>query len=416
MNSNSTIRDPALWEAGEGRIRWAVRHSPVLRRLAASLFSDGALRGRRLALVIHLGPKTAYLARLLTDAGAEVVAVSSNPGSVHDDVAAALAHGGVTVHAVRGCSTAEWEGHVTRAIEFAPELIIDDGAELVTRLLDQRPDLAGQIIGSSEETTTGVHRLKALEAAGRLTWPAIAANTARCKHLFDNRYGTGQSAVTAILRATNLWLGGKTVVVAGYGWVGRGVADYASGLGAQVVVAETDPVRALEAHTHGYQVASLSEAAGRGNLFITCTGNLNVVDAQHLAAMRDGALLANAGHHAREINVAALEAQAAASRQARPNVTEYTLRDGRRLYLLARGQVVNLTAGEGHPVEIMDLTFAVQASALHYLATHAGSLPAGVNVLPPAIDEGIARAKLESLGIGIDRLTPAQTEFMAQWQ
>ena len=414
--AESTIRDIELWEAGEGRTRWAMRHSPVLQRLAKTVLADGALSGKRLALVIHLGPKTAYLAVMLAEAGADLVVVSSNPGSVHDDVAAALVKRGIRVHAIRGCSPEEWESHLDRAIEFAPQLIMDDGAEIVSRLVTRRPDLAGQIVGSSEETTTGVHRLEALSKEGRLTWPAIAANSAKCKHLFDNRFGTGQSALASIIRNTNLWLAGKHVVVAGYGWVGKGVAEYARGWGARVIVTEVDPVAALEAHAFGHQVMSMDEAAGIGDVFVTCTGSLNVIDQDHLARMKDGALLSNAGHHALEINVSALEAMAVSRRAARPNVTEYTLPNGRRLHLIARGHLVNITAAEAHPIEIMDLTFAVQARALHYLARHGAEMAPGVHLLPEEIDASIARTKLESLGIFIDAITPQQETFLAQWQ
>lgn len=414
--AESTIRDIELWEAGAGRTQWARRHSPVLQRLAGTILADGALAGKRLALVIHLGPKTAYLAVILAEAGAELVVVSSNPGSVHDDVAAALVHRGVRVHAIRDCPADEWERHIDRAIDFAPQLIMDDGAEIVSRMVVRRPELTEHIIGSSEETTTGVLRLEALEQEGKLTWPAIAANAAQCKHLFDNRFGTGQSSLAAIIRNTNLWLAGKHVVVIGYGWVGRGVAEYARGWGAQVIVTEVDPVAALEAHAFGHQVMSMDEAAEIGDVFITCTGSLNVIDEAHLAKMKDGALLANAGHHALEINVKALEAMAASQRTARPNVTEYRLPDGRRLHLLARGHLVNITAAEAHPIEIMDLTFAVQARALHYLASHGPQMPPGVHRLPAEVDASIAQTKLESLGISIDEVTPEQEAFLADWQ
>jgi adenosylhomocysteinase len=406
----SRIADPSLAPAGEERIRWAARHSPVLNRLARERLGDGALRGRRIAVVIHLEAKTAHFATLLGEAGAEVVVAASNPGSTQDAICAALVARGIEVHGTHGASEDEFEGDLTAVAESAPELVVDDGAELTARIVERRPDLAGRLLGVTEETTTGVVRLRAMEAAGRLSFPAIAANDAACKHLFDNRYGTGQSTLAAILRLTNLSAAGKTICVIGYGWVGKGLARYAEGLGARVVVVEVDPIPALEAHMDGHAVRTLEDALPEAEIVITATGGIDALAGAALADLTDGVVLANAGHHDREIDVAAL----GPGEEVRPGVTRHELPHGAgHAFVLAGGRLVNIAGADGHPVEIMDLSFSVQALAAHLLAR--GELAPGLHRLPADLDREIARTKLATLGIELDELTPAQRAFLDSW-
>jgi adenosylhomocysteinase len=410
----SRIAQPNLAPDGEQRIRWVARHSPVLNHLARERLADGALKGRRVAVVVHLEAKTAYLATLLAEAGAEVVAAGSNPGSTQDAVCAALMSRGIEVHASHGASPEQFEEDLQAVIDTAPELVVDDGAELTARLLRRRPELATGLRGVTEETTTGVVRLRAMEAEGRLGFPAIAANDARCKHLFDNRYGTGQSTLAAVFGLTNLAASLRRVCVVGYGWVGKGLARYAEGMGARVTVVEVDPVKALEAHMDGHQVARLAQALPEADLVLTGTGAIEVIGREALPHLKDGVILANAGHHDREIDREALAQAAVQVDEVRSGITRYTLPDGRRVYLLVQGRLVNIAGGDGHPVEIMDLSFSVQALALHHLATN--KLATGVHPFPAELDREIARTKLATLGIQIDELTAAQEEFFRSWQ
>jgi adenosylhomocysteinase len=344
-------------------------------------------------MTIHLEAKTAYLALLLSKVGADVTVAGSNPLSTQDDVCAALVERGVRVFAVHDPADEEFERYLHLTLETGPEIIVDDGAELVGRLVDAHLELLGNVIGASEETTTGILKLRAMEEEGVLPFPVLAANDARMKHLFDNRYGTGHSSLVALLANTNLFISGKAVVVMGYGWVGRGLAKYADGLGARVIVCEPDPVKLLEAHAEGYQVMNSLAAAGK-----------------------DGALLANAGHYDHEFDLAALSEMSVSSREARKNVTEYELSDGRRLHVLARGRLVNIAAADGHPVEIMDLTFAVQALAVHYLAKNASAMRPGLHTVPAGIDERVARAKLTSLSVEPEQLTQEQIAYQRSWR
>jgi adenosylhomocysteinase len=416
MIRESVIKNPTLAPEGHRKIDWVAQHSPVLNTISKNQLADGALRGRKIAMTIHLEAKTAYLALLLSEAGADVTVAGSNPLSTQDDVCAALVERGVRVFATHDPTDEEFEWYLHQTIETGPELIIDDGAELVGRLVDANPNLVGNVVGASEETTTGILKLKAMEAEGVLPFPVLAANDARMKHLFDNRYGTGHSSLVALLSSTNLFISGKAVVVMGFGWVGRGLAKYADGLGARVIVCEPDPVKLLEAYAEGYEVMNSMKAAEIGDVFLTGTGNLKVLDKAHLERMKDGVLLANAGHYDHEFDLDALQEMSASSGEVRKNVTEYELPDGRRLHVLARGRLVNIAAGDGHPVEIMDLTFAVQALAAHHLAKNAAEMRPGLHTIPVEIDELVARAKLASLGVEPERLTEEQIRYQKSWR
>ncbi|MFB3153529.1 MAG: adenosylhomocysteinase [Candidatus Acidiferrales bacterium] len=416
MPAASTIRDLSLAPEGERKIEWVAIHSHTLNALKRSRLDDGSLRGRRIALAIHLEAKTAYLAWLFQEAGAEVTVTGSNPFSTQDDVAAALVKRGLRVHALHGVDAATFDRHLLQTLDSRPEFIVDDGAELVTRLHQHRPQLLPGVRGASEETTSGIIRLQAMQRESALKIPVIAANNARCKQLFDNRYGTGQSTLTAVMSATNLLIAGKTTVVAGYGWTGRGLAFYARGFGARVTVVEVDPVKALEALADGFAVMSLAEAAPLGDLFLTATGSIGVLRREHFERMKNGALLANAGNYAHEIDVPALRQLAREQREVRRHVTEYVLRDGRRLHLLAQGALVNIAASDGHPIEIMDLSFSVQALAVHYLAQHADELKPGVVPLPDEIDVAIARTRLELLGVRLEKTTAEQQAYQQSWR
>ena len=416
MRPESTIRDLSLAPEGERKIQWVAQHAHTLNSFAAERLSDGALRGRRIAIAVHLEAKTAYLAWLFHEAGAEVAATGSNPFSTQDDVCAALVRRGVTVHAIHGADPKTFDEHLLATLDFEPDLIVDDGAELVTRLHRERRELLPTVRGASEETTSGVLRLRAMEREGALEIPVIVANEARCKHLFDNRYGTGQSALTAILSATNLLLAGKTVVVAGYGWVGQGLALYCRGFGARVVVVETDPFKGLEAASNGFEVSTMIDAAPVGDVFVTGTGSIGVLRGEHFERMKDGALLANAGNFAHEIDVPALAAMAVEERDARRHVTEYVLPDGRRIHLLAQGALVNIAASDGHPVEIMDLSFSVQMLSIHHLARHGRELAPGVHALPAEVDDAIARRRLALLGMKLEEPTADQLAYARSWK
>jgi adenosylhomocysteinase len=416
MIEESIVKDPALAPEGRRKIDWVAQHAPVLNAIFEERLSDGSLDGRKIAMTIHLEAKTAYLAILLSEAGAEVTVSGSNPLSTQDDVCAALAERGVRVFATHDPSEDEFEGFLLRTIETEPEIIIDDGAELVSRMILHRPDLLEGVIGASEETTTGILKLRAMDTEKALTFPVLAANDARMKHLFDNRYGTGHSSIVSLLSNTNLFISGKTVVVMGFGWVGRGLAKYAKGMGARVVVCEPEPVKLLEAYAEGYEAMNSLAAAEIGDVFITGTGNLKVLGSEHFSRMKDGVLLANAGHYDHEFDLAALAGEAVAVREARRNVTEYEMEDGRRFHVLARGRLVNIAAADGHPVEIMDLTFAVQALAAHLLANHASEMTPGLHTIPDEIDDYVARTKLATLGVEPEELTEEQIEYLKSWR
>ena len=409
---NSRIADPALATEGHRRIEWARRHMPVLHRLLEERLSDGALNGRKVAVVVHLEAKTACLVLALQEAGAQVVAAGSNPLSTQDAVCAALVERGVEVHARHGVSQDEFTADLLAVAETGPELVIDDGLELTRRTAEHRPDVYAQLQGVSEETTTGVARLRALEAEGRLPFPAIAANDAKCKHMFDNPYGTGQTTLTALLALTNVLAAGREFCVVGYGWVGKGLARAADGLGGRVTVVELDPVRALTAHMDGYRVASLANALPDADVVLTATGLIEAIGADSFPALKDGVLLANAGHHDREIDVPALAAVADEVIEARPKVKTYVLGD-RRVNVLAGGALVNIAGLDGNPIEIMDLSFSVQALSVHLLAS--GGVPPGLNRFPDELDDLIARTKLATLGIELDHPTDAQLAFRASW-
>jgi adenosylhomocysteinase len=408
----SRIADPDLWPDGDRRIDWVARHARVLNRLGRERLSDGALRGRRVAVVVHLEAKTAYLALLLAEAGAEVVAAGSNPQSTQDAVCAALVRRGVEVHARHGASADEFTADLLAVADTAPEIVIDDGAELTRRIVERRPDLVARLAGISEETTTGVGRLRALDAAGLLTFPAIAANDARCKHLFDNAYGTAETTLTAILALTNVLAAGREFCVVGYGWVGRGIARAASGLGGRVTVVELDPVQALTAHMDGHRVAPLAAALPEADVVITATGLVEAVGADAFGYLKDGAILANAGHHDREIDVPALAAAADEARDTRRGVRTFVLGD-RDVHVLVDGALVNIAGLDGNPIEIMDLSFSVQALSAHHLASR--NLAPGLHPFPPELDDAIARTKLETLGIELDAPTEAQRRFAGEW-
>jgi len=414
--TGSIVADPKLAPEGLQKIRWVEQHAPVLNAAFTKYLSDGTLRGVNVAVCVPLEAKTAYLTLLLHRAGANVALAGTAPGYVQDDVAAGIASEGVTVFAAADASPEEFEEHLRRTVRLDPALLVDDRAELTRILHTKEAERLPKVWGASEQTTSGVTKLRNMERDGVLRFPVIAGNDALCKHLFDNRYGTGQSVFTAILALTNMYLGGRTVVLAGYGWCGKGLARRAAGLQARVVVCEVDPVRALEAVADGFTVMPLEEAAQVGDFFVTSTGTHAVFRREHFERMKDGAVLANAGGLDTEIDVPALEAMAGQKREARRQITEYRLADGRRLHLLAEGKLVNIAGGDGHPVEIMDLSFTVQALAIHHLARRRGELAPGVHPLPPEIDREIARMKLETLGVTIDSLTPEQEEIRKRWQ
>jgi len=388
----------------------------VLRGLEARMARQRPLAGLRVSGCLHITAETANLARVLKAAGAEVVLCASNPLSTQDDVAAALAsRDGIPVYALRGEDRETYYRHIQAALDHRPQLTLDDGADLIATAHRERPELLADMLGGTEETTTGVVRLRAMARAGALRVPVIAVNDAMTKHLFDNRYGTGQSALDGVIRATNILLAGRSFAVVGYGWCGRGLAARARGHGARVLVCEVDPVRALEAAMDGHQVMPLREAAARADFMVTVTGDRHVIDTPHFEVMKDGCVLANAGHFDVEINIPALEALAVGRHRPRPQVTEYELADGRRIRLLSEGRLVNLAAAEGHPAAVMDMSFANQVLALVHLAG-GERLPAGVHPVPEALDREVAELKLAALGLAIDRLTPEQEAYLASWE
>ncbi|HUU57849.1 MAG TPA: adenosylhomocysteinase [bacterium] len=410
------IKDPALAPAGKLKIEWADRHMPVLTLIRERFEADRPLEGQRISACLHVTTETANLARTLAAGGAEVSLCASNPLSTSDEVTASLVEDyGVSVFAVYGASRELYYQHINQALDLKPTITMDDGADLVTTVHTERRELLEHIRGGTEETTTGVIRLRAMAEKGDLVYPIVAVNDARTKHLFDNRYGTGQSSVDGILRATNMLFAGSTVVVAGYGWCGRGFAMRACGMGAHVVVTEIDPVRALEAQMDGYRAMTMAEAAPLGDLFCTLTGDVHVLRGEHFEAMKDGAIVANSGHFNVEIDLPALEKMAASRRVIRPDVEEFELPDGRRIYVLAEGRLVNLAAAEGHPAAVMDMSFANQALASAYLSAKAGDLEKQVYAVPRDIDDEVACLKLRAMGIGIDTLTDEHVEYLASW-
>ncbi len=410
----SMIRDIKLAPSGHDKINWVANFMPVLAAINKEFSVSKPFAGKKMVITLHLEAKTAYMARIFKNAGAEVAITGSNPLSTQDDVAAALVEDGLKVFAWHGCTAEEYDTFINKALDIHPDIIIDDGGDLVSMLHTKRRELLSGIIGGSEETTTGVHRLHALAHEGRLEFPMIAANDAYCKYLFDNRYGTGQSTWDGIMRTTNLVIAGKNVVISGYGWCGKGGAMRAKGLGANVIITEVDPIKAIEAVFDGFRVMPMDEAAKIGDIFLTLTGDKDIIRKQHFAVMKNGAMMANSGHFDVEINKIELNEVSVSHRRVRNNIEEFVQSDGRKLYLLAEGRLVNLAAGDGHPAEIMDLSFAVQFfSALHLLQHH-DELGKDVYLMPEEINTRIAEIKLKSLGMAIDKLTPEQQAYLQQ--
>jgi adenosylhomocysteinase len=410
------VKDLSLAADGVTRILWADRQMPVLAAIRERFEREQPLAGYRVSACLHVTSETANLARTLQAGGADLLLCASNPLSTQDDVAAALvAEYGISVFAIRGEDDGTYYSHINAAADHHPQLTMDDGADVIGVLHKERRDQLSEIVGGMEETTTGVIRLRALEAQGELGFPIVAVNEAKTKHLFDNRYGTGQSTIDGIIRATNILLAGRRFVVAGYGWTGRGVALRARGLGSHVIVTEVDPMRALEAAMDGFEVLPMERAAEVGDVFCTATGDKGVIRREHVERMKDGAILANTGHFNVEIDIPGLESLAEARRIARPNVEEFELGDGRRVYLIADGRLVNLAAAEGHPASVMDMSFANQALSAEFVVAHADELERKVYDVPEEIDREIARLKLETMGVEIDRLTEEQARYLASW-
>jgi len=412
----SKVKDPSLAAQGELKIDWARDHMPVLRRIHARFEKELPFRGVTVGMCMHLEMKTAVLGQILKAGGATVAITGSNPLSTQDDVAAALAESGVHVYAWRGVNPQEHHENLLQVLAYNPGLVIDDGGELSVAIHIEQKQLTADMIGACEETTTGVHRYRAMEKEGLLKYPVIAVNDTRTKFLFDSQHGTGQSALEGVMRATNMLIAGKTVVVGGFGWVGRGIALRAKGLGAKVVVTEVDPVRALEAVMEGYSVMRMKEAAKIGDIFITATGCNGIITAEHFGEMKDGAVLANSGHFDIEVDVKALRQLAASRRIARMNVEEFKMKNRRRLYLLAEGRLVNLAAADGHPAEVMDMSFADQALCAEYLVKNKGKLGPKVYGVPPEIDKSTATLWLETHNVGIDSLSREQLRYLDSWQ
>ena len=413
---NYDIKDQSLAEAGRQHIEWAFREMPVVGLIRERFAKEQPLKGVRISACLHVTTETANLALTLKAGGADLILCASNPLSTQDDAAAALVEYDIPTNAMKGEDETTYYRHLNTAIDHKPQLTVDDGADLVTTLHTKRQEMMDNVIGGTEETTTGVVRLRSMAAAGKLRYPIISVNDAQTKYLFDNRYGTGQSTIDGITRATNILWAGKKVVVCGYGWCGHGVAMRAKGLGAHVIVVEVAPVRALEAVMDGFQVMPLMEAARIGDIFVTTTGNKSVIDQAHFEVMKDGAILANSGHFNVEINIPSLESMAKRTRKIRDFVDEYSLTNGRCLYLLGEGRLINLAAAEGHPASVMDMSFANQALCLEYLARNAGKLKATVHPVPEDIDRQVARLKLSAMGVSIDSLTGEQKKYLASWE
>ena len=415
-NRNYDVKDLGLATKGKTRIEWANQWMPVLQLIRKRFLKERPLEGLRLSACLHVTSETANLAVTLRDGGAQVVVCASNPLSTQDDVAASLVEDyKIPVFAIKGEDNTTYYSHLQSALDHKPNMTMDDGADLVTAVLTKRQELIPGIVGGTEETTTGVIRLRSMAKDGVLKFPVVAVNDADTKHLFDNRYGTGQSTLDGIIRATNLLFAGLHVVVSGYGWCGRGVASRARGLGADVIITEVDPTRALEAVMDGFRVMPMAEAAKLGEVFITVTGDKSILRAEHFKAMKDGAVICNSGHFNVEIDIPALESMSLSKRQTRESVEEYTLRDGRKVYLLGEGRLVNLAAAEGHPAVVMDMSFANQALCAEYMAKNARTLEPKVHTVPKDIDQSVARLKLESMGVAIDQLTVEQEHYLASW-
>jgi adenosylhomocysteinase len=415
--ANYDVKDMSLAEGGRRKIDWAEREMPVLRQIHERFAKERPLAGLRVSACLHVTSETANLMRTLQAGGADIVLTASNPLSTQDEVAASLvSHDEIPVFAIKGEDNVTYYKHIKAALDHKPHMTMDDGADLVGTLHKERRELLSGIVGGTEETTTGVIRLRAMAADGALTFPIIAVNDAMTKHFFDNRYGTGQSTLDGIVRATNILLAGKIFVVAGYGWCGRGLASRARGMGANVVVTEIDPLKALEAVMDGFRVMPMVDAAKIGDIFCTVTGDLNVIDRHHFEVMRDGAIVSNSGHFNVEINIPALVDLSKETRLVRPFVEQYTLKDGRRIYLLGEGRLINLAAAEGHPASVMDMSFANQALSAEYMVKNAAKLQKAVYSVPEAIDKEIARLKLLSMGVEIDNLTPAQVNYLNSWE
>jgi len=418
MTVEHDVRDTSLAPGGRLRIEWAERDMPVLRQIRARFEKERPLEGVRLSACLHITTETANLARTLQAGGADVVLTASNPLSTQDDVAASLVmHDEIPVYAIKGEDNTTYYDHLRRALDHRPNITMDDGADLVSELHKNRTDLLSEVLGGTEETTTGVIRLRAMAKDGALRFPVIAVNDSMTKHLFDNRYGTGQSTIDGIIRATNVLLAGRVMVVGGYGWCSRGIASRARGMGANVIVTEIDPLKALEAVMDGFRVMPMIEAASIGDVFVTSTGDINVIDVPHFEAMKDGAIVANSGHFNVELNLTGLRALATGEpRRIRPFVEQYRLPDGRAINVLAEGRLVNLSAAEGHPASVMDMSFANQALGAEYMRLNGDELENKVYTIPEALDQEIARLKLEAMGVVIDTLTPEQEHYLNQWQ
>ena len=413
---NCDVKDMSLAEEGRLRIDWASKEMPVVKLIKERFGREKPLKGVRISACLHITTETANLALALKEGGAKVVLCASNPLSTQDDAAAALVDYGVPVNAIKGEDNKTYYRHIVTALENRPQITMDDGADLVSTLHKDYVKLAANVIGGTEETTTGVIRLRNMARAGKLIYPIIAVNDAQTKHLFDNRYGTGQSTIDGITRATNILWAGRKVVVCGYGWCGKGIAKRAQGLGAHVIVTEVQPIPALEAAMDGYQVMPLIKACDIAEVFITATGDMNVIDRRHFLKMKDGAIVANSGHFNVEINIPVLESLAKSKKRIRPSVDEYTLGDGRRIYLLGEGRLINLAAAEGHPASVMDMSFANQALCLEYLTKMKGKLKPAVYPVPEEIDQKVGSLKLASMNIAIDSLTRQQKKYLESWE
>jgi adenosylhomocysteinase len=410
------VKDIALAEVGKRKIEWSNQQMPVLQLIRKRFIKEQPLKGLRLAACLHVTSETANLAITLRDGGADLVLCASNPLSTQDEVAASLVKDfGIPTYAIKGEDNSTYYAHLNAAVDHRPQMTMDDGADLVTLLLTKHAHLVPDVIGGTEETTTGVIRLRAMAKDGTLKYPVIAVNDAETKHFFDNRYGTGQSTIDGIIRATNLLIAGLRVVVAGYGWCGKGVAMRAKGLGADVIVTEINAVRGIEAVMDGFRVMPMAEAAKLGDIFVTVTGNKSVLAGEHFEKMKDGAVICNSGHFNVEIDIHTLQKMSSGNRVARPFVEEYSMKDGRRIYLLGEGRLINLAAAEGHPAAVMDMSFANQALSAEYMLTHAAELKPQVYVVPEHIDRQIAKLKLESMGVQLDKLTPDQELYLASW-
>lgn len=410
------IKDINLADQGKSQIEWAFRDMPVLKTIQERFIKEQPFKGMRLSACVHVTKETAALCIVMKAGGADGILVASNPLSTQDDVAAALVkHYGIPTYAVAGETEAQYKAHVEVALDHKPHIIIDDGCDIVAMLHSKRPEVAENVIGSTEETTVGITRLEALERDGILKFPAVGVNSSMTKHLYDNRYGTGQSTIDGIMRSANILIAGKTVVISGYGWCGKGCALRARAMGADVIVCEVDPLKALEAAMEGYRVMPIDEACKQGDIFITITGNKHVVDVKHLLQMKDGSFVCNAGHFNYEVNVPDLAAETTEIKKIRPTLEEYKLKNGKSIYVLAEGRLVNLVSAEGHPASVMDMSFANQALGIEFLVKNKGKLENKLYTLPLEVDEEIARLKLKAMGLKIDTLTPEQAKYLKSW-